>query len=136
MEKPIRVTCAIIIKNNKILAAQRSESMHLPLSWEFPGGKVEKAESEQECLVREIKEELNIDIEVQKRLSSNSHQYSGKKPIVLIPFVCQFAAGQLVLKEHKKADWFTLDELKDLDWAAADIPVVEEFTKLFQNKLG
>lgn len=136
MEKPIQVTCAIIIKNNLVLAAQRSESMHLPLSWEFPGGKLEESESEEECLKREILEELDIEVHIQEKLAHYNYQYSGKKPIELIPFVCHFASGKIFLKEHKRADWFTVEELKQLDWAAADIPVLDSFLELFQNQLS
>lgn len=136
MEKPTQVTCAIIIKNKRVLAAQRSELMHLPLSWEFPGGKLEGTESEEECLRREIREELNIDVKVHRRLSKNIYQYPGKKEIELIPFVCYFSSGEISLKEHKIADWFTLDELRSLDWAAADIPILDEFIKLFQKQFG
>lgn len=69
MRNTIDVTCAIIIKENKIFVAQRSEIMKLPLKWEFPGGKLEENESEIECIKREIKEEINIEIDVVKRLS-------------------------------------------------------------------
>ncbi|WP_251795780.1 MULTISPECIES: NUDIX domain-containing protein [unclassified Arenibacter] len=65
----IIVTCAIIESENQVLVVQRSENMKLPLKWEFPGGKIEKGESEQDCLIREIREELNIEIELMKRLT-------------------------------------------------------------------
>jgi 8-oxo-dGTP diphosphatase len=72
MSKIINVTCAIILKDEKILVAQRNEKMKLPLKWEFPGGKLEFNESETECIKREIKEEININIEVLQKLSNNS----------------------------------------------------------------
>jgi 8-oxo-dGTP diphosphatase len=62
----IKVTCAIIEKESDVLVVQRSEKMSLPLKWEFPGGKIENGESEEGCIVREIKEELNLDIDVSK----------------------------------------------------------------------
>jgi 8-oxo-dGTP diphosphatase len=62
----IRVTCAIIEFAGKVLVVQRSKKMNLPLKWEFPGGKIEEGELEEECIVREIKEELNLDIEISK----------------------------------------------------------------------
>lgn len=136
MEKPIRVTCAIIAYKGKVLAAQRSEKMHLPLKWEFPGGKVESSENEEECLIREVKEELNLDIDILEKLSPNEHQYPNKKKIVLIPFLCQYKGGELSLKEHKRVVWLPPSELPDLDWAEADIPILEEFVKLFSDSLS
>ncbi|MBW3467222.1 (deoxy)nucleoside triphosphate pyrophosphohydrolase [Arthrospiribacter ruber] len=136
MEKPIRVTCAIIVHKGRVLAAQRSEKMHLSLKWEFPGGKVESSENEEECLIREVKEELNLDIDVLEKLSPNVHQYPKKKKIVLIPFLCHYKGGELSLKEHKSAAWLSPSELLNLDWAEADIPIVEEFIKLFRDSLS
>ena len=71
----INVTCAIIIIDNKILVTQRSEKMKLPLKWEFPGGKLEKDEGETDCIIREIREEINIEIEVLKKLSNSIFDY-------------------------------------------------------------
>jgi 8-oxo-dGTP diphosphatase len=75
----INVTCAIIIFGNKILAAQRSEKMKLPLKWEFPGGKVEENENNEECIVREIKEEINVEIEIVKKLANSIYDYGAFK---------------------------------------------------------
>ena len=73
--KLIKVVCAIININNKILAVQRSQTMNQPLKWEFPGGKIEPGESFEDCIKREIKEELNIEIVLLKRLSTINHDY-------------------------------------------------------------
>jgi len=129
MLNTINVTCAIIIKKNKIFVAQRSEIMKLPLKWEFPGGKLEENESEKECIKREIKEEINIEIDVLKRLSNSIYDY-GTFKINLIPFVANYISGDIVLAEHK--DFMLLDksELLSLDWAEADLPIVKEFLKL------
>ncbi len=68
----IDVTCAIILRDGKILATQRSEKMNLPLKWEFPGGKIEQNETPGNCLQREIREELNLEIELLKKLETRS----------------------------------------------------------------
>lgn len=125
----INVTCAIIFVYKKILVTQRSEDMKLPLKWEFPGGKVEENENEIECIKREIKEEINIEIDVFRRLSNSVYDY-GIFKINLIPFLANYISGDIVLAEHKDFKLLDKSELLDLDWAEADLPIVEEFLKL------
>jgi 8-oxo-dGTP diphosphatase len=125
----INVTCAIILFENKILVTQRSEKMKLPLKWEFPGGKLENSESEIDCIKREIKEELNIEIDVLKSLSNSIYDYGNFK-INLIPFISNYVSGEIILSEHKDYKLLDKSELLNLDWAEADLPIVEEFLKL------
>ncbi len=125
----INVTCAIIKIDNKILVTQRSEKMKLALKWEFPGGKLEEDESELECIKREIKEEINIEIEILKRLPNSIYDY-GNFEINLIPFIANHISGEIKLAEHKDYKLLDRSELLNLDWAEADIPIVEEFLKL------
>lgn len=129
MSKIINVTCAIILKDEKILVAQRNEKMKLPLKWEFPGGKLEFNESEIDCIKREIKEEININIEVLQKLSNNIHDY-GTFKINLIPFLVRYISGEIKLAEHKDYRLLDRSQLSNLDWAEADLPIVEEFLKL------
>jgi len=124
----INVTCAIILFNQKILVAQRSEKMKLPLKWEFPGGKLEDGESEVNCIKREIKEEMNIEIEILKKLSNSIYDY-GTFKINLIPFISNYVTGEIILSEHKDYKILNKSELLNLDWAEADLPIVEEFLK-------
>ncbi|MEO6150478.1 MAG: (deoxy)nucleoside triphosphate pyrophosphohydrolase [Mucilaginibacter sp.] len=126
----IEVTCALILNSQgHVLAAQRSATMSLPLKWEFPGGKIENNESPEECLIREIKEELDVDIQIIKRLPINYHNYSSIS-IKLIPFICNTIMGKVTLKEHANFKWVNKNELLDLDWAEADIPIVKHFQTL------
>jgi 8-oxo-dGTP diphosphatase len=122
----IDVTCAIIINDNKILVTQRSEKMKLPLKWEFPGGKLENGEGEIECVVREIKEELNIKIRVTEKLSNSIFDY-GNFQINLIPFIANYYSGEIKLLEHKEYKWVEKNEMILLDWAEADLPILKEF---------
>src|SRR5690606_32471409 len=119
------VTCAIIIQNGKILVCQRSGAMDLPLKWEFPGGKVEPGEDEKLTIVREIKEELHLDIEVVKRLQPVAHEYPAFR-ICLVPFIARMVGGELLLEEHADCQWVMVDELDRYDWAPADLPIVEQ----------
>ncbi|MBB1192679.1 DNA mismatch repair protein MutT [Flavobacterium sp. SOK18b] len=125
----IHVTCAIIHFDGKILVTQRSEKMKLPLKWEFPGGKLEQDESEADCIKREILEEINIVIEVVKQLSNSVYDYGSFK-INLIPFTANYVSGEIILSEHKDYKLLDKSELLNLDWAEADLPIVEEFLKL------
>jgi 8-oxo-dGTP diphosphatase len=125
----IQVLCAIIIIDTKILVAQRSKTMKMPLKWEFPGGKLEENESEIDCIKREIKEEINIEIQIQRRLSISEYDY-GTFKIKLIPYLANYISGTIQLSEHDDYRLLDKSELLSLDWAEADIPIVEEFLKL------
>jgi len=125
--KVIDVTCALIVDDdNRLFAAQRSRSMSLPLKWELPGGKIESNETSEQCLIREIKEELNIEIEIVKSLTPRSHVYPSIS-IKLIPFICKHIAKEIILKEHISFKWLNTNELLDLDWADADIPILKQY---------
>jgi 8-oxo-dGTP diphosphatase len=119
------VLCAIITFPSGILAVQRSARMSLPLTWEFPGGKLEPGETEAECLRREIREELNIDVALDQRLSPVEHHYPHIS-IQLIPYTARYLSGTLTLREHKGYRFLQKEELEGLEWAAADVPVMKE----------
>ena len=127
----INVTCAIIYFGSKILVTQRSEKMKLPLKWEFPGGKLELGENIETCIKREIKEEINIEIDIIRKLTNNIHDY-GEFQVNLIPFIAKHISGDIFLTEHNSYKLLDPSELLNLDWAEADLPIVEEFinTKL------
>jgi 8-oxo-dGTP diphosphatase len=126
----LEVACAIIEWNNKVLVAQRSDTMSLPLKWEFPGGKIEENESAENCLVREIAEELSIQIEILFGLNETVYAYSETKIIKLIPFICKLKGGEVMLTEHAQFLWLEKSELTNLDWADADIPVLNNYLNL------
>jgi len=128
--KTIPVTCALIVKEGQLLCAQRSEFMTLPLKWELPGGKIEPNESEEECLQREIKEELGLSIKILKRLEPNLHAIQSDKKILLIPFLCEIMDGTLLLAEHKEVVWVDFQKLMELDWADPDVPIIKRFIQL------
>jgi 8-oxo-dGTP diphosphatase len=132
--KIIKVTCAIIEDSGKILAARRSEDMSQSLKWEFPGGKIEPGEKSEDCIVRELKEELDIDVDVKHQLSSHVHDY-GNRVIELIPFVCVIKGGDLKCKEHKEILWDVPRNLAGLDWADADKPVYREYVEYVEGDL-
>lgn len=127
-EKHIHVTCAIIERDSFVLAAQRSELMNLPLKWEFPGGKIDSGESPEDCLLRELVEELGLHVNVGKPLPPTTHQYPDFT-VTLYPFICSIESGELTLHEHTAVTWLTPKELHILDWAEADLPVIDSYHK-------
>lgn len=127
--KIILVACVIIIIDDKVLAVQRSKEMNLPLKWEFHGGKIEKGETEIEFINKEIFEELNIKIEIKKRLIPLTYEYPDFK-INLIPFLTNYILGELILKEHLDLVIANKNELINFDWAEADLPILKEFLEL------
>jgi 8-oxo-dGTP diphosphatase len=128
MHRPvlITVTAAIIEKNGRILAARKRPGLHLAGYWEFPGGKLEGSETPEECLQRELVEELGIHCRIGAFLAESLHDY-GTKVIRLLGFHARHSHGELRLTDHDAIRWLTVDELGSLQWAPADIPLVEAF---------
>ena len=133
MEETIRVCCAILMNGGLVLCAQRSASMSLPHKWEFPGGKIEPGEPPRKALQREIREELDVEIEILKEFAGNVHRYSANKIIELIPFLGRIVGGEVMAKEPQPVKWVATDDLHRLDWAEADVPIVLEFVKWYQS---
>ena len=132
---PITVVCSLIVRNDTVLCAQRSERMALPLKWEFPGGKLEDGEAPEEALKREIMEELSIDITVDRALSVSEYTYENGRTIRLLPYLATMQSDQEPLaNEHAELRWVKAADLLDLDWAAADVPIVQQFVR--ENALG
>ena len=119
------VVCAIILHHNLILATQRGPGMDLPGKWEFPGGKVDAGEREEEALIREIEEELALTVRPMHRLQPSVHRYP-TKTIELVPYICSLEKGEIRLLEHAACRWCTAADLPVLDWAEADVPVVNQ----------
>lgn len=128
--KHVEVVAAIIYDHGKILCVQRSENKltYISKKFEFPGGKIELGESKEETIKREIFEELNIDIEVGEQFITVKHTYPDFE-LTMHTFKCTGDVKNLKLNEHIDHEWLTLNELQNLDWAAADIPIVNELLK-------
>lgn len=130
MKKTIKVVGAII-ENEKqeILCALRSFDMALSNYWEFPGGKLEKNETIQEAIVREIKEELSCSILAESSIYDISSFDYGNFVVELTTIKCQLIKGTLIPKEHQSLLWLRKDYLHSLNWAPADIPAVKKLVK-------
>ena len=114
----IEVVAAVIRHRDKIFATRRGYGDQKG-GWEFPGGKMESGETAQEALVREIKEELNTEIEVGELIDTIEYDYP-KFHLTMHCFFCSVKKGNLVLKEHEAAKWLTLETLDTVDWLPAD----------------
>ena len=126
MKRHLHVACAIIEKEGKVLAAQRGATMILPLKWEFPGGKIEAGESPEECLVRELREELGVTVFIGAALSRATHVYADFT-VTLYPYTCRLSGGLITMHEHHALKWIEPARMPELDWAAADLPVICEY---------
>ena len=130
MKKTVKVVGAIIINEcDEVLCALRSPKMSLPNYWEFPGGKIEPNETPEAAIVREIKEELDTEVQVIELLDTVEYDYP-KFHLSMDCFVCQVRSGDLVLKEHKAAVWLTKDALYSVDWLPADRVLIEKIEKV------
>lgn len=128
MKKNIYVVGAVIVKEQLILCAQRGDSKALPYMWEFPGGKIEKGETPEEALAREIKEEMKCDIKINDKIETTIYEYDFGI-VHLTTFYCELVKGTPVLTEHNEIRWLPASELHELDWAPADIPAIDKITK-------
>ncbi|MDD2732555.1 MAG: (deoxy)nucleoside triphosphate pyrophosphohydrolase [Desulfuromonadaceae bacterium] len=126
MKRHLHVACALIEKEGTVLAAQRSTTMTLPLKWEFPGGKIEVGETAEECLTRELREELGVSIFIGSALSPATHSYP-EFTVTLYPFTCRLTGGTVTMHEHHALKWLEPQQMPELDWAAADLPVIREY---------
>jgi 8-oxo-dGTP diphosphatase len=121
----IEVACAILIDKNRLLFTQRKANSEHPLMWEFPGGKVHNGESAENCIHREIAEELEIEIDILERLKPVAFDYGFKK-IMLIPFLCSAKYFQIKLNEHVQYKWIEINDIEHVDLLEADKKLISQ----------
>ena len=123
-------TAGIAVRGNKFLLALRNPGTSIGESWEFPGGKAENGESPTEALVREFREELDIEIKVGKRVCSGDFENNGKK-YEIYGFLIDIKSENFTLTEHSKTGWFNLNEMAGLKMAGSDIQIVKSLKYLY-----
>ncbi|MEE8525938.1 MAG: (deoxy)nucleoside triphosphate pyrophosphohydrolase [Thermoanaerobaculia bacterium] len=128
----VRVVGAAILRPGECLVTQRSELMAEPLKWEFPGGKVESGETPESALAREIREELDLVIEIGRHLGSGAHVDHDRR-IELEVFTAEIVSGKIHLREHHRHGWFAASRIPALDWAAADRPILPALVRLLRQ---
>jgi 8-oxo-dGTP diphosphatase len=123
VKKHVNVVGAVIVKNGKVLCAQRGPDGDLPFKWEFPGGKVEPGESPRDALEREIHEELRCVVTVGDHVETTTYEYDFAT-VTLSTFYCKLLKTIPQLTEHSELRWCNPRSMSQLDWAPADIPAV------------
>jgi 8-oxo-dGTP diphosphatase len=131
-KRHLHVACAIIERDGLVLAAQRGAAGSMPLKWEFPGGKIDGAETPEECLRRELLEEMGVEVNPARQLSPQTHHYP-EFSVTLYPFVCTMEDIGIHLHEHAAIAWLPPEELHRLDWAEADLPVIDSYRRSLGN---
>lgn len=121
--KTVRVVAAVIREGDKIFATQRGYGEYKD-GWEFPGGKMEAGETPEEALKREIWEELETRIVVERLVQTVEYDYP-QFHLTMHCFWCHVESGSLTLKEHEAAKWLYKDQLDSVDWLPADVIVVQ-----------
>ena len=122
--KSIEVACAVIIKDRKVLATQRGYGDYAGW-WEFPGGKIEPGEDPETALVRELNEEIEADISVDRYFDTSEHDYP-KFHATLYCYLCSMRDEDFTLLEHSSAMWLGRDDVGSVKWLGADIPIIEK----------
>jgi len=128
MLNPIKVTAAVIEKDGKILIAKRKAGDRLGGKWEFPGGKLGRGETPEECLRRELKEELDIDAEIGEFICSTRFRY-WLVPLELLVYKVRYLAGEFKALDHDEIAWVRPSELGAYDFVKADVRVVGKLMK-------
>jgi len=132
----IDVCCALIFKAGRLLAVQRKADTDHPYQWEFPGGKIEPAETAVACIKREIFEELGVGLQAEAILRPVEHDY-GTKQVRLYPFIGRLAEDETPkLSEHENVVYLNAGDLFELDWQAADRTIVVQNQREILNRLG
>jgi 8-oxo-dGTP diphosphatase len=126
----VDVAAAIIEKEGKILIAKRRAKEKLESKWEFPGGKIEKGETPEACLVRELKEELDLQIRVLRCFSVRTHILSPERKLRLHTYIAEYIAGIPTLKEHEDARWVSKEELLSFNFYEPDLLVVKDLLQI------
>ncbi len=123
--KQIEVVAAIIFYKDEILCVQRPENKlpYISKKFEFPGGKIEQGETKEQALQRELIEELNLEAKIENKFLTVVHNYPDFE-LTMHSFICKVEAKSITLREHISSIWLKRDQLDQLDWAAADIPIM------------
>ena len=126
----LKVVCALIKRNNKVLIARRKTGDEYVLGkWEFPGGKVNKNETDEDAIKREIEEELEITVKARSLIATTTHKYPSKV-VELKLYECNYISGEIKLHDHVEYAWVSINDLLGFDLAIADVSLVKTIMNL------
>lgn len=123
-----KVTAAIILNKDKVLIMCRAPGEKFAGGWEFPGGKVEDGETAEDCLARELKEELNIEAQVGQFYYESIYEYP-QGSIQLLAYIVEIVKGDIQLSVHDKLEWTSRENLLNFDLLPADVPIAEKLVE-------
>ena len=126
---PKRVVAALIMRDGKLLACQRTKHQPMPLKWEFPGGKIEEGEQPRDALRRELEEELGIDARIGDEVARILHDYKNGRSVELRFYVVRAYRGELENRIFREVRWVKRTELPALDFLEADLQLVRDLAK-------
>jgi 8-oxo-dGTP diphosphatase len=129
----IEVGAAVILKKDKVLLTQRNLNKHMGGKWEFPGGKIENDETNEEGLAREIKEELGVLIKIEEKLCMTTHRYP-EYLVRLHTYISTLVSTEFVISEHEGIAWVTKDEILSYDLVPADIKIAKKLIKYLNQR--
>lgn len=125
---PIKVTCGIIINSEgKVFVCRRKPEKSQGGYWEFPGGKVEEGESLEDCLRRELAEELQMEVQVNQHFKTVLHDYGAVK-VELISYLCDFKKSTFDMIDHDRYEWLAVSQLLSKKLAPADVPIAKSLS--------
>ncbi|WP_053976633.1 8-oxo-dGTP diphosphatase MutT [Mangrovimonas xylaniphaga] len=129
----LKVAAGILIDQQNIFIARRAPGKDLAGYWEFPGGKIEANETPEAALIREFREEFQVEIKVLSPFRQNEHSYASKT-ILLDSYLAEHVSGKFQLRDHDQLAWVALPELSNYQMAPADVPIVEKLLHTFKEK--
>jgi len=129
-----QVAAGIIVSNGKVLLTRRADGERQAGRWEFPGGKIERGETPQQCLERELLEEFGVSVRTGDMIMKNEHLY-GHGPIKLIALWAEIVEGAISLTVHDRADWVPVEQLASYDLAPADVPIARKLCEIFSDNI-
>lgn len=129
----VEVAAAIVMNADRVLIARRRTGLRHAGKWEFPGGKIESGETPQQCLIRELKEEFDIRVEIGRFFGENTHQYQ-RGPVRIVSYCVRWLSGDLILRDHDNWQWASPETLKNFDLLPGDVPLAQRLDTLYREK--